>query len=128
MLGRQLKTEVLNWNGSVDSTRTNTYNARDQVTNVKQFQGLDSSGDYQEVVESYDGYGRLISRRDPIETTDTTYTYNADSQPVTVTDARGVTQTFTYRIRESLTNISDSGWQPLTAVSIAYMVPAIARQ
>ena len=55
MLGRQLKTEVLNWNVSVYSTRTNTYNARDQVTNVKQFQGLDSSGVYQEVVKSDDG-------------------------------------------------------------------------
>ena len=64
--------------------------------------------------------GCRISRRDPIQTTDTTYTYNADSQPVTVTDARGVTQTFTYNNRELPTNISYSGWQPLTAVSIAY--------
>src|SRR4029434_1394783 len=56
-LGRQLKVEVLNWNDSVYSTRTNTYNARDQITNVKQFQGLDSSGIYQEIIKSYDGYG-----------------------------------------------------------------------
>ena len=119
-LGRQLKVEVLNWNGSIYSTRTTTYNARDQVTSVKQFQGADSSGVYQEIVNSYDGYGRLVSRKDPIQTTATTYTYNVDSQPVTVTDARGATQTFTYNNRELPTNISYSGSQPLTAVSFAY--------
>ena len=40
VLGRQLKVEVLNWNDTPYSTRTNTYNARDQITSVKQYQGL----------------------------------------------------------------------------------------
>ena len=121
VLGRQLKVEVLNWNDSVYSTRTNTYNVRDQITSIKQYQGPDSSGIYQEIAKTYDGYGRLASLRDPIQTAATTYTHNADSQPVTVTDARGVTQTFTYNDRELPVNVSYSGyWQPLTAVNIAY--------
>jgi YD repeat-containing protein len=120
-LGRQLKVEVLNWNGSVYSTRTNTYNARDQVTSVKQYQGLDTSGIYQEIAKTYDGYGRLASLKDPIQTTATTYTYNADSEPQAVTDARGATQTFAYNSRHMPTGVSYSNyWQPLTSVSIAY--------
>lgn len=121
VLGRQLKVEVLNWDNNVYSTRTNTYNARDQITSVKQFQGPDSSGIYQEIEKLFDGYGRLVSRKDPVQTTATTYTYNADSQPLTVTDARGVTQTFIYNDRELPTRVSYSGfWAPLTPVDIAY--------
>ncbi|MFN2491621.1 MAG: hypothetical protein ABR501_01895, partial [Pyrinomonadaceae bacterium] len=40
VLGRTVKTEVLNWQGgSVYATTVNTYNARDQLTLVRQFQG-----------------------------------------------------------------------------------------
>ena len=120
VLGRQLKVEVLNWNDTPYSTRTNTYNARDQITSVKQYQGLETSGLYQENAKTYDGYGRLASLRDPIQTAATTYTYNVDSEPLTVTDARGATQTYTYNDRHLPTNISySSNWQ-LTPVSIAY--------
>jgi YD repeat-containing protein len=121
VLGRQLKSEVLNWNSSVYSTRKNTYNARDQITSVKQYQGLDSSGVYQEVVKTYDGYGRLATQKDPIQTTATAYTYNAVNQPLTVTDARGATQTFTYNNRNLPTQIAYSNyWQPLTAITVGY--------
>jgi YD repeat-containing protein len=110
VLGRELKVEVMNWDGTtVYSTRTNTYNARHQITSIKQFQGLDTSGIFQEIEKEYDGYGRLIRRKDPVQTTSTTYTYNADGQPLTMTDARGVTQTFTYNSRELPTNVSYSG-------------------
>src|SRR6185503_19188698 len=54
VIGRQLKVEVLNWNDSVYSTRTNTYNARDQITIVKQYQGPDTSGIYQQIEKTYD--------------------------------------------------------------------------
>jgi YD repeat-containing protein len=120
VLGRQLKMEVLNANGTVYSTRTNTYNARDQVTSVKQYQGLESSGIYQEILKTYDGYGRVASHKEPIQTTATTYTYNADNQVATVTDARGVTQTFTYNSRELPTTVSYSGGPPLTSINFAY--------
>jgi YD repeat-containing protein len=121
VLGRQVKVEQLNWNGNVYSSRTNTYNARDQVTSIKQYQGLDSSGVHQEVVRTYDCYGRLATQKDPIQTTATTYTYNAVDQPLTITDARGAIQTFTYNNRNLPTQIAYSNfWQPLTAVSVAY--------
>jgi YD repeat-containing protein len=120
VIGRQLKVEVLNWNGSVYSTRTNTYNVRDQITSIKQYQGLDTSGIYQEIAKTYDGYGRLATLKDPIQTTATTYTYNVDSDPLTVTDARGATQTYTYNSRHLPTGISYSNYLPLTSVSIAY--------
>ena len=121
VLGRQVKAEVLNWNDTPYSTRTNTYNARDQITSVKQYQGLDTSGVYQEIAKTYDGYGRLASLRDPIQTAATNYTYTVDSEPLTVTDARGATQTYAYNDRHLPTGISYSNYsQPLTSVSIAY--------
>ena len=39
VLGRTAKSEALNWDGTVYSTTVNTYNARDQVTLVRQYQG-----------------------------------------------------------------------------------------
>ena len=40
VLGRTVKTEILNWqNGSVYSATVNTYNARDQVTQIRQYAG-----------------------------------------------------------------------------------------
>jgi len=66
VLGRQWKTEVLNWpdvngNRSVYSTTTNTFNARDQVTQVRQTDN--ATGTYQDTTMSYDGYGRLQSKQ-----------------------------------------------------------------
>ena len=120
VLGRQVKVEVLNWNSTVYSTRTHTYNVRDQLETVKQYQGLESSGIYQQITNTYDGHGRLATKKEPIQTTATTYTYNADSQPLTLTDARGVTQTFAYNNRELPTTVSYSGGASLTPVTIAY--------
>lgn len=43
ILGRTIKTEVLNWQGgSVYSTTVNTYNARDQVELTRQYAGWPS--------------------------------------------------------------------------------------
>jgi len=66
-----VKTQVLNWDGagpfgtggSVYSTTINTYNARDQVTISRQYQGADTSGIYHETTITYDGYGRLQTKR-----------------------------------------------------------------
>ena len=120
VLGREVKMQVFNWNDGAYSTRTTTYNARDQIETVKQYQGLESSGVYQQITKSYDGYGRLASEKHPIQTNATVYTYTADSQPLTVTDARGVTQTIAYNNRELPTGISYSGGAPLPSVVIAY--------
>ena len=66
VLGRTVKTEILNWqNGSVYSATVNTYNARDQVTQVRQYAGPEGSGTYQDTTMTYDGYGRLKTRHVP---------------------------------------------------------------
>jgi YD repeat-containing protein len=119
VFGRQLKTAVLNWDGSVYSTRVLAYNARDQITSAKQYQGTDSSGVYQEETKSYDGYGRLATRKAPIQTTATAYTYFANDKPQTMTDARGATTTYSYNNRGLVNGISFSGVSP-TPGSISY--------
>jgi YD repeat-containing protein len=112
-LGRQWKTEELN-DGSVYATTENTFNARDQVTLVRQFQGLDTSGVYQDTAMAFDGYGRLQTKHAPEQQVDpnntsstdhTTWAYNADNTINSVTDARGVTVTFGYNARRLLTSV-----------------------
>jgi YD repeat-containing protein len=120
VFGREVKMEVFDWNGNPYSTRTTAYNARDQIEEVRQYQGLESSNIYQRITKIYDGYGRLANEKHPIQTSGTLYTYNADSQPLTVTDARGVTQTFTYNSRDLPTMIGYSGGAALSSVSLAY--------
>lgn len=112
--------EILNWNGSVYSTRISTYNVRDQITSTKQYQGPESTGLYQEITKSHDGYGRLVTKKDPIQTTATVITYTVDGQPKTITDARGFTQTFTYNDRELPIAVSYSGGRYLTTVTFTY--------
>ena len=77
-LGRTLKTEVLNTNNTVYSTIKNTYNIRDQITNVRQYQGADTSTTFQDTDLTYDGHARLKARKAPIESSPTSYDYNAD--------------------------------------------------
>jgi YD repeat-containing protein len=100
VLGRTIKTEVLNWQGgSVYSATVNSYNARDQLTLTKQYAGPEAVGNpYQETTLTYDGYGRLKTRHVPEEAagTATTWTYNADDTINTITDARGAVSTFGY--------------------------------
>jgi YD repeat-containing protein len=118
VFGRPWKTEVLNWDGSgpngtapnnsVYSTTINTYNVRDQLTNVKMYQGTESSGAFQETTLTYDGYGRLKTRHTPIQNAGatTTWNYNADDTIQSISDARGATATFSYNNRNLLTGIS----------------------
>lgn len=126
VLGRTVKTEVLNWQGgSVYSTVTNSYNARDQITSGKQYQGDDASGVYQDTTMTYDGHGRLKTRHSPEQDpgTATTYNYNSDDTLLSVTDARGATQTLTYNARRLVTGISYSAPTGITipvAVSFTY--------
>ncbi|HEY2964364.1 MAG TPA: DUF4214 domain-containing protein, partial [Pyrinomonadaceae bacterium] len=48
VLGRTVKTEILNWQGgSVYSATVNTCNARDQIEQVRQYAGAEGSGTYQ---------------------------------------------------------------------------------
>ncbi|MFL6208705.1 MAG: S8 family serine peptidase [Pyrinomonadaceae bacterium] len=116
VLGRVWKTEALNLDAptySVYSTRTNTYDVRDQITRVYQQAGTNGPG--QEILQHYDGYGRLDWRQAPVQTATTTYTYYADDQMHTMTDARGATTTFSYNNRHLITNVSYSAPSPITA-------------
>jgi len=98
VLGRQWKTEVLNWDGSVYSTTTQTLNARDQATTVRQYAGTDQSTTYQDTTMNYDGYGRTQSKHMPEQNvgTATVFTYNSDDTIASVTDARGAVATYAY--------------------------------
>ena len=106
VLGRQIKGEVLN-GSDVYSTTLSTYNVLDQVTSLTQYQGDTSSGIYQSTTMSYDGYGRLISQHDPEQAPgqNTTFSYNADGQQLTSTDARGATTTYSYNARHLVSGI-----------------------
>ena len=94
-----MKTEILNWQGgSVYSATVNTYNARDQVTQVRQYAGAEGSGTYQDTTMTYDGYGRLKTKHVPEQNfgAATTYDYFADDTIHTITDARGASTTYAY--------------------------------
>src|ERR1043165_2247031 len=116
VLGRTVKTETLNWEGgSIYSTAVVNYNARDQVTSGKQFQDTEASGVFKETTMSYDGFGRLKTRKVPEQKVDpsingstdhTTWTYNADDTVQSITDARGITTIFGYNARHLLTSIT----------------------
>ena len=97
VLGRLIKTEELNWDQTVYSTTNNTYNVRDQLTNVNQ-EGQTRSF-------TYDGYGRIASRTTPEQGTSTYTHYNNDLMQ-TITDARGAISTYYYNPRHLITNIN----------------------
>jgi Tol biopolymer transport system component len=127
VLGRQWKTEVLNWNGSVYSTTTNTLNARDQVTLIRQYAGTDQSSTYQDTTMSYDGYGRLQSKHAPEQNagTATVYVYNSDDTIQSVTDARGASATYVYNNRHLVTSIAYTPSSGVTATApVSYVYDA----
>ncbi|HKO18643.1 MAG TPA: PKD domain-containing protein, partial [Acidobacteriaceae bacterium] len=110
-LGRQWKTEVLDWDGSIYSTTTSKYNALDQVTRTRRYLGVapnpepeQAGSGYETTALTYDGYGRLSGGKQPIEAGPTSYTYNADDTVATTTDARGVVTTFGYNNRHQTTH------------------------
>jgi YD repeat-containing protein len=97
VVGRLKQVDELNWDQSVYSTTTYTYNARDQITQINQAGQTRSFG--------YDGYGRLSTRTTPEQGT-TSYSYLADDAVQTITDARNATTTFGYNNRHLVTSIS----------------------
>lgn len=119
VLGRQLKTEILNLNSStVYSTTRNSFNARDQVTLVRQYQGDDQSSTYQDTTMSYDGYGRLQAKHVPEQQVDpnnssstdhTAWSYHDDDGTIVVTDARGASATYGYNSRGLVSGVTYSG-------------------
>jgi YD repeat-containing protein len=123
-VGRQVKFEVLNWNGSVYSATTNTLNALDQVINIRQTDN--ATGNYQDTTMSYDGYGRLETKHVPEQDagTNTTYAFNPDDTILSVTDARGASATYGYNngrhLVTSTTYSAPSGISVPAAASFEY--------
>jgi YD repeat-containing protein len=105
-LGRVVKSESLNNDFSVYSTVTNTYNIRDQLIRVRQFQGSDTSNRYQDTDLTYDGHGRLKTRKSPVEASPMSFDYNADDTVQKRTDPRGAIASFTYNSRQLITAIT----------------------
>ena len=129
VMGRAVKTQVFEWNGTtVYSTTTNTYNVRDQITNIKLQVG--ETGAEQNTVMDYDGHGRLKTRQLPIylgnpqsATPHMSYEYHADDTLMRVTDPRGASATYGYNNRHLVTSISHvvpSGVAPTSNVAFAY--------
>lgn len=102
--------------GSVYSTTTSTFNALNQVSFLRQYQGTDQSGVYQETAMLYDGYGRLQSRHVPEQDAGTAivYAYNADDTLHSVTDARGAAATYTYNGRHLIEKIEYAAPEGIT--------------
>jgi YD repeat-containing protein len=138
-IGRQWKTEVLNWDTSVYSTGVSVYNARDQVSTVLQYSGSAASdasstnenascptGTCQKTTMTFDGYGRLASKHVPEQNTGTAtnYSYNSDDTINSVTDARGASATYAYNNNRHLVNTitysAPSGVATTPNVTFAY--------
>ncbi|MGH9908351.1 MAG: hypothetical protein ACRD8U_22535, partial [Pyrinomonadaceae bacterium] len=100
------------------STTVNTYNARDQLKQIRQYAGTEGSGTFQDTTMTYDGHGRLKTRHlpeqqvDPNNSASTDHTtweiYNPDDTIQKVTDARGASQTFTYNNRHLVSSVTYS--------------------
>jgi YD repeat-containing protein len=124
VLGRTVKTEVLNWDGagpfgtagSVYSATVNSYNVRDQLTQVRQYAGAEGSATYQDTMTTYDGYGRLKTKHVPEQNagTATIWDYNSDDTVQKVTDARGSVSNFSYNARHLITGMT---YDPSTGIS-----------
>ena len=117
-LGRRWQTEVLNTNGTGYSSATTKYNALDQPVRVRRYLGAAPSpepdtegGTYQTSTITYDGHGRLKTRRLPADAAGrlTTYTYFIDDTVESVTDPRGVVATFSYNGRGLPTLVHHNG-------------------
>ncbi len=144
VLGRIVKNEILNWDGSgpngtggtVYTTTTTTYNVRDQVLLLREFAGTSSSTTFRDTTMSYDGFGRLKTQHSPGQKIDpnngassdhTTWNYNSDNTVQSVVDARGVITSFSYNARHLVTAVTyDSSNVPIGANVVATASVALA--
>jgi YD repeat-containing protein len=137
ILGRSYKTEVLNWDNSVYSTVKTTFNGRDQTTEVKQYQGADTSSVFQTTTATFDGHGRLKTSHKPEQQnsngtpTYTTYNYNVDDRISQMTDARGAGTNYLYNLRGLLEQIGytvPSGWTIPTTAPVTFSYDALGNR
>lgn len=110
-LGRPVKGAVLNPNGTVYSATVNIYNARDQITFVREYKGaaVDEScpaDTCKETSNTYDGHGRLFTAKGPEQDRPFKYSYNPDDTTDVIEDPRGVTLTYSYDARHLVEKLS----------------------
>jgi YD repeat-containing protein len=108
ILGRQWKTETLNWNGSVYSTNTVQFNGRDQALAATQTE--QSTSISQITSMTYDGHGRLVTQHNPVQDANksSSYEYYVDDRVHLATDARGARTTYVYNNRGLVQQINYS--------------------
>lgn len=124
----QPKEQPLNGDGAVYSTTTNTYNVRDQITNINVKDEATAVSQNTQLV--YDGHGRLKERWLPIylgnpqsATPYDSYEYYADDTLMKVTDPRGASATYGYNNRHLVTSVTygvPSGVAPTSNVTFGY--------
>jgi YD repeat-containing protein len=118
-LGRVSKVEQFRFvsfepEDAVYRTTTYTYNARNQATSVKVYEGVPTSdgscpsGTCQETTMAYDGHGRLSARHKPVDeqNTNSFYEYYENDLLRQVTDPRGVVTNYTYYGRPLVKDIT----------------------
>ena len=143
ILGRSVKSQILNYDGTPYSTTLTEYNVRDQVTAIKTFKGDAEIGAYcalgncQQVENVYDGHGRLQNQYLPIyqnpnvgppyngnpSARSKSMQYYGDDRVYVETDPRGATATYTYNNRGLVTGIgyfSPSGVSAKSPVTFTY--------
>lgn len=115
-LGRVVKSELYNWNGTtVYSSTTTKYNVLDRPLRVRAYQGpvpqTEPTGEgsgYQTTTLTYDGHGRILSKHLPRYDAGKSdvYHYNDDGTLKDVTDPRGVRTNYSYNSRHLMTGIT----------------------
>jgi YD repeat-containing protein len=121
ILGRTWKTQVLKSDGTAYSTVTNIYNVRDQITNVEEKD--ETTGVSQQTMMSYDGHGRLRTRKRPQDDGPTTFDYYNDDRLMHSKDARNAEGSLTYNARGLLTAatyVTPNGVAPTSSVTFQY--------
>ena len=115
LLGREWKTEAMNWDGAtVYSTTVQSFNGRDQVLLSRQYAGPETSPTYQDTTATFDGHGRVWKTHDPEQIDPanapsyTITTYNADDTISSVTDGRGAMASYVYNGLRLVTQINYS--------------------
>ncbi|HEX8501128.1 MAG TPA: hypothetical protein VF659_11115, partial [Pyrinomonadaceae bacterium] len=106
VLGRLWQTELLNTDGSVYRRMTNTYDPLDHVTRIDDV--AVASGVTQVTLMTYDGHGRLKTRKLPEATSPVTFNYISDDTLASEVDGRGAVTTYAYNGRHLQTSASSS--------------------
>ncbi|MBK8147760.1 MAG: RHS repeat protein [Acidobacteria bacterium] len=101
ILGRTNKTEMMKWDGTVYSTVITTFNGRDQAISVVKQDNTQNPVVEQISTTTYDGHGRAVASHRPEQNPGavTSTTYNSEDSVSAVTDARGVTVSYSYNSR-----------------------------